>query len=143
MSARTQQADAVAGDVTKEGSSLQLDGGRWEELPDSYQAISNTKFAEVLRRECMAVIKMSYFEECLKKGEAFADRSNIPTSFIYSGEEAVANWERYGNMFLVILSYCWLDKKHPDPHLFTLRRLVPLLKKVHAYFREAKEDLPF
>ena len=105
MSARTQQADAVAGDVTQDGSSLQLDGGRWEELPDSYQAISNTKFAEVLRRQCMAVIKMSYFEECLEKGQAFADRSNIPVEFIYSGEEAVANWEKYGNMFLVILSY--------------------------------------
>ena len=35
--------------------------------------------------------------------------------------EAKANWEKYGNMFLVVLSYSWLSKKHPDPDLFHLR----------------------
>ena len=50
------------------------------------------------------MIKASYFRECLEKGQAFADRSKIPADFIYSGEEAVANWEKYGNMFLTILS---------------------------------------
>ena len=58
----------------------------------------------VIRLWCMAVIKASYFRECLEKGQAFADRSKIPADFIYSGEEAVANWEKYGNMFLTILS---------------------------------------
>jgi len=56
-----QEARLVQKDVSKEAGSPQVDGGRWEELPDSYQAISNTKFAEVLRRECMVVIKTSYF----------------------------------------------------------------------------------
>ena len=56
-----QEARVAKEDVPKEVSSPQLDGGRWEELPDSYQAISNTKFADVLKRECMVVIKTSYF----------------------------------------------------------------------------------
>ena len=43
-----QEARFAKEDVPKEVSSPQLDGGRWEELPDSYQAISNTKFAKVL-----------------------------------------------------------------------------------------------
>ena len=89
-----QEARLGEKDVSKEVSSPQVDGGRWEELPDSYQAISNTKFAEVLRRECMVVIKTSYFTQCLKEGQAFADRSNIPAEFKYSGEEAFANWEK-------------------------------------------------
>merc|ERR1719353_1092677 len=137
-----QEARLAQKDVLKKDSSPQVDGGRWEELPDSYQAISNTKFAEVLRRECMVVIKTSYFTQCLKEGQVFADRSNIPAYFKYSGEEAVANWEKYGNMFLVVLSYSWLSKKHPDPNLFHLRILVPLLNNVQAYFREAHPDLP-
>ena len=137
-----QEARLAKEDVPKEVSSPQLKGGRWEELPDSYQAISNTKFAEVLRRECMVVIKTSYFTQCLKEGQAFADRSNIPAEFKYSGEEAFANWEKYGNMFLVVLSYSWLSKKHPDPNLFHLRILVPLLDQVQAYFRKAHADLP-
>ena len=52
-----QEARLAQKDVLKKESSPQVDGGRWEELPDSYQVISNTKFAEVLRRECMVVIK--------------------------------------------------------------------------------------
>ena len=66
--------------------------------------------------------------ECLQKGQTFADRSNIPPNFIFSGEEVIANWTKYGNMFLVILSYSWLSKSHPDPELFHLQRLVPLLE---------------
>ena len=107
-----------------------------EDLPDSYQAIKGTKFAEVLRRGCMAVIKTTYFRECLEKGQPFADRSNIPADFVYSGEEVVANWEKYGNMFLVILSYTWLSEKHPDPDLFHLQRLV--YSETHGTLRYQK-----
>ena len=90
----------------------------------------------------MVVVKTSYFSQCLKEGQAFADRSNIPAEFKYSGEEAFANWEKYGNMFLVVLSYSWLSKKHPDPNLFHLRILVPLLEEVQALFRNAHAGLP-
>ena len=90
----------------------------------------------------MVVIKTSYFTQCLKKGQAFADRSNIPAEFKYSGAEAFANWKKYGNMFLVVLSYSWLSKKHPDPALFHLQRLVPLLEEVQGLFRKAHAGLP-
>ena len=43
----------------------------------------------------MAVIKASYFKECLEKGEPFRDRSNIPAEYIYSGEEVIENWKKY------------------------------------------------
>ena len=49
-----------------------------EKLPESFSDIEGTRFAEVLRRGHMAVIKASYFKECLEKGEPFQDRSNIP-----------------------------------------------------------------
>ena len=106
----------------------------WQELPDSYQDIEGTQFAEVLRGGCMAVIKASYFKQCLEKGEAFKDRSHIPPEFIYTGEEVVENWKRYGSMFLIILSYSWLSKKHPDPELYHLKRLVQVLELLYKVY---------
>ena len=100
-----------------------------EKLPESFSDIEGTRFAEVLRRGHMAVIKASYFKECLEKGEPFQDRSNIPAEYIYTGEEVLDYWKKYGNMFLMILSYSWLSKNHPDPDLYHLKRLVPLLEK--------------
>ena len=105
-----------------------------EKLPESFSDIEGTRFAEVLRRGHMAVIKASYFKECLEKGEPFQDRSNIPAEYIYTGEEVLENWKKYGNMFLMILSYSWLSKKHPDPDLYHLKRLVPLLDKMRVLY---------
>ena len=105
-----------------------------EKLPESFSDIEGTRFAEVLRRGHMAVIKASYFKECLEKGEPFQDRSNIPAEYIYTGEEVLENWKKYGNMFLMILSYSWLSKNHPDPDLYHLKRLVPLLEKMSVLY---------
>ena len=85
-----QEARFAKEDVPKEVSSLQLDGGRWEQLPDSYQAISNTKFAEVLRRECMVVIKTSYFKSVQHGGcseylrnSNYSSSTNSRESYVY------------------------------------------------------------
>jgi hypothetical protein len=79
-------------------------------------------------------VKASYLQKCLEKGEPFQDRSNIPPEFFYSGEEVVENWKKYGNMFLMIVSYSWLSKAHPDPELYHLKRLVPFLITVHMAY---------
>ena len=113
-----------------------------EKLPESFSDIEGTRFAEVLRRGHMAVIKASYFKECLEKGEPFQDRSNIPAEYIYTGEEVLENWKKYGNMFLMILSYSWLSKNHPDPDLYHLKRLVPLLEKMRVLYSCKKFRVP-
>ena len=114
-----------------------------EKLPESFSDIEGTRFAEVLRRGHMAVIKASYFKECLEKGEPFQDRSNIPAEYIYTGEEVLENWKKYGNMFLMILSYSWLSKKHPDPDLYHLKHLVPLLEKMGGFAQHGRLTAAF
>ena len=50
------------------------------------------------------------------------------------GAQVVENWKKYGSMFLMILSYCWLSQKHPDPELYHLKRLVPFLDELHGVY---------
>ena len=106
-------------DALKDVSDAQISGiitlVPLEKLPESFSDIEGTRFAEVLRRGHMAVIKASYFKECLEKGEPFQDRSNIPAEYIYTGEEVLENWKKYGNMFLMILSYSCLLYTSPSP----------------------------
>lgn len=89
----------------------------------------------------MAVVKAQYFNQCLERGEPFQDRKQIPKEFIFSGREVITNWKRYGHKFLVIFSYGWLSKQHPDPELYHLKRLVYVLDKLHEfYFRKSKRE---
>jgi len=101
-----------------------------------YQDTSGTYFSDLLKRECMAVVKASYFFKCLEEGIPFTDRQNIPADYIFRGEEVLDKWERYGAMFLAIISYCWLSKTHPDPECYHLRRLVRVLKEMHQCWQE-------
>ena len=109
---------------------------------DSYSKIEGTRFEDVLRRSSMVAIKSSYFRDCLDKGEPFKDRSNIPPESVFSGEEVVDYWKRFGNAFLVIVSYSWLSKRHPDPEMFHLARLVCVLECYHELMFNSRDFVP-
>ena len=98
--------------------------------------MDNTAFADLLKRGCLAVVKSGYFDKCLSDGVRFEDRANIPSEWFIHGDELMQSWQKHGATFLVIISYPWLSKAHPDPDLFHLRRLVHVLNKLKDYHRE-------
>jgi len=49
--------------------------------------------------------------------------------YFFEGEELMDLWQEYGYFFLVVVSYGWLAKHHPDPNMFHLKRLVRILKE--------------
>merc|ERR1712032_1474791 len=100
------------------------------------EATDCTVFADCLLNEKLAVVKQSYFTTCLEKGDSFADRANIPECNFFSGASVIANWQKFGARFLVIVSYSWLTEYHPDPEGFHLSELVYLLKEFSAYTRQ-------
>ena len=75
-----------------------------------YQDCEDTYFADLLERECLAVVKGSYFRDCMKDGKPFQDRANIPQEYFIPGKKVVALWKRYGARFLHIASYSWLSQ---------------------------------
>jgi len=101
-----------------------------------YQDMENTRFAEILQRGCIAVIKSSYFEECLSKNNPFDDRVNIPPEHFICGENLMGAWKKHGAQFLVIFSYAWLTAEHPDPDMFHLRRIVRILRELRACWKQ-------
>jgi len=108
-------------------------------LGKPYQDTMGTSFSDLLRRECLAVVKARYFEKQFQDGLPFQDRANIPPDCFFSGEEVIDYWMSYGAMFLVIISYGWLSKAHPDPSGFHLQRLVRVLKELKAFHRICAE----
>jgi len=99
-----------------------------------YQSTQDTKFVELLRCGSMAVVKASYFHDRWEQGFCFEDRANIPSEYFFDGDEAVALWDIYGPAFLVIFSYSWLSKDHPDPQRFQLKRIHIALEMHHVLF---------
>ena len=97
--------------------------------------MDNTAFADLLRRGCLAVVKSGYFEQCLSDGVRFEDRENIPNKWFIQGDELMQTWQKHGATFLVIISYPWLSKGHPDPDMFHLKRLVRVFKELLSYHR--------
>ena len=82
-----------------------------------------TRFSEILRKESMAVVKSSYFEKQFREQQPYQDRASIDPASFFSGEEVLKQWQEYGARFLMIVSYSWLSREHPDPELFHLKRL--------------------
>lgn len=112
-----------------------------EEGDGEYQKITGTRLEDLIRRECIAVVKSSYFEQCLKKKVPFADRASIPAEQIYPGPQALELWKKLGYQFLNIFSYGWLSVEHPDPKLFHLRRIVKILREIKVYHRMKEQGV--
>lgn len=96
---------------------------------NEYKVLEGGRFGQALENKTMAVIKGSYFLDCLQQQKPFAHRAQIEAeapSSIYEGEEAAQKWYRYQHGWLIVVSYCWLSKEHPDPKMFYL----PYLKNV-------------
>merc|ERR1719199_1844290 len=93
-----------------------------------YVDTAGTRFCNVLEREAMAVVKSSYFEKQFREQKPYQDRASIDPAFFFSGEEVLKNWQKYGARFLMIVSYSWLSREHPDPELFHLKRLCKMLE---------------
>lgn len=99
------------------------------EMP--YVELKGTAFASVLERGVMAVVRAEYFEQCLRENRPFGHRAQIPPEFIIEGRKAAEQWYTFKSLFLVIVSYTWLSKEHPDPHMYHLPRLVGVLRLMY------------
>jgi hypothetical protein len=95
-----------------------------------------TGFTKILKEGDIAVISSAYFEQCWQRGERFEDRGNIPAKFFIKGSDLMKRWKKHGFHFLVVISYGWLSKEHPDPDLFHLKRLVRIFKEIKARARD-------
>ena len=62
-------------------------------------------------------------------------RQEIPEKYFWSPSELLDLWEKWGRLFMVILSYCWLSADHPDPDMFQLKKLVRILKPLKQHWR--------
>merc|ERR1712070_227477 len=80
----------------------------------------------------IAVVKSSYFEKCLEKKRCIATRARIPKKYFFKGARLMELWEKHGYFFLVIISYGWLARNHPDAEKFHLKRLARILKEWKA-----------
>lgn len=94
-----------------------------------YNLIHGSKVAALLEEGTIAFIKSTYFEDCLISNRPIGKRQDIPMMFLWDGGEALKLWAKHGKCFLCIISACWLSKKHPDPNLFHLSRLVRVLNE--------------
>lgn len=98
-----------------------------QEVPSSLHATKDSRLADLLLRGCLGLVRSSYFEDCMHYKRPLGPRQSIPSIHMWNGEEAVKRWTTHGKCFLCVVSYSWLSKHHPDPHLFHLPRLVRVL----------------
>jgi len=106
--------------------------------PTSYVERMGTKFGELIRNGTFGIIKGRYFEDCIQNGEPFQCRQKIPPEYIWEPQEALENWELFGPLFLVVISYAWLAASHPDPDSWHLRRLAKVTKLYRRHVSDEK-----
>jgi len=92
--------------------------------------------AVAMEKGDIGLVRGSYFEECSRQGAPFSMRQGVPEEYFWRGSEAVDLWEQHGKCFLVILSYGWLAKHHPDPECFHLKRFARLLREFKRHVSE-------
>lgn len=105
-----------------------------------YRDIDGSSLLGLLERECLGVVRDGYFAKCLADGTPLQDRANIPAEWFVAGADAKRRWQKYGAAFLVIISYSWLAKHHPDPECFHLKRLVRTLAEIKVFLQQ--ETIP-
>jgi len=110
------------------GNDPNIPGKLWPSL--ATRSFRTDAIATSISCGTIALIRGSYFEHCFAHKKPFAMRQDIPEQFIWDGPEAVALWDQFGALFLIIISYGWLSKAHPDPDMFHLRQLVSILTKL-------------
>lgn len=94
---------------------------------------AGSPLAAVIESGDIGLVRGAYFEECWEQGRPFEFRQNIPAHYFWPGPEAVDLWEKHGKCFLVILSYGWLSKSHPDPERFHIRRLARVIQELKRH----------
>lgn len=95
----------------------------------SFTITKGCRLAQLIESGCIALVRSSYFEDCILHHRPFAMRQLIPNSFIWRGDEAMDLWWKNGKCFLVIVSYPWLSRDHPDPDQFHLKKLVRIIEE--------------
>ena len=100
-----------------------------------YKDTKDTLFADLMQRGCLGVVKGSYFAKCFADDAPFMDRENIAPECFVQQDELIDMWQKHGAKFLVIVSYPWLTKSHPDPNKFHLKRLARVLQELKAYHK--------
>mmetsp|Transcript_64481 Transcript_64481/g.185359 ORF Transcript_64481/g.185359 Transcript_64481/m.185359 type:complete len:544 (+) Transcript_64481:152-1783(+) len=100
--------------------------------PTARSSLSITKgcrLAQLIESGCIGLVRSSYFEDCMLHNRPVTMRQLIPNSFMWRGDEAVNLWWKHGKCFLMVVSYSWLSRDHPDPNQLHLRKLVRILEE--------------
>lgn len=100
--------------------------------PTARSSLTITKgcrLAQLIESGCIGLVRSSYFEDCLLHNRQLSMRQLIPNSFMWRGDEAVNLWWKHGKCFLMVVSYSWLSKDHPDPNQVHLVKLVRILEE--------------
>lgn len=100
--------------------------------PTARSSLTVTKgcrLAQLIESGCIGLVRSAYFEDCMLHNRPFSMRQLIPNSFVWRGDEAVDLWWKHGKCFLLVVSYPWLSRDHPDPDQVHLRKLVRILEE--------------
>ena len=95
--------------------------------------LATVEIVDLITRDCIALVRGEYMEDCSERGEPYSMRQLIPERWLWSPEEAITLWKKRGRQFLWIFSYCWLSKDHPDPDRFHLQRMVKIIPILRQY----------
>mmetsp|Transcript_90124 Transcript_90124/g.197397 ORF Transcript_90124/g.197397 Transcript_90124/m.197397 type:complete len:556 (+) Transcript_90124:200-1867(+) len=116
--------------ATAAGSAAKLGAKVYK--PTARSSLTITKgcrLAQLIESGCIGLVRSSYFEDCELHDRPFSMRQLIPNSFMWRGPEAVNLWWKHGKCFLMVVSYTWLSRDHPDPNQTHLRKLVRILEE--------------
>jgi len=102
------------------------------EAANEYDVQQGGRLARAIESGTLAVVRASYFEDCLKRQEKFGHRVQLPAEAVFEPADAAEQWYKHCFKFLLVVSYSWLTAEHPDPNLFHLPLLVSVLRAMKA-----------
>lgn len=111
-----------------------------------YKDMSGTRLAEAMDKETIAVVRASYFDDCVSKKMRFEDRAQIEKKCFMKGTAAREMWKKHGAKRMVTFCYTWQPTRaepyHPDPDLFHLQRMIKILGELKQcpWFQCEKEE---
>jgi len=129
--------------MTREGDLVESDGSiKYKAVRPESPSSENegemqwtNRIKELIHNDCIALVRGAYFEDCFQRSEPISKRQDIPQEYFWQSGDALEQWERHHSFFLIIVSYSWLSKRHPDPELYHLQRFVPIVRQLQQRLR--------
>uniref|UniRef100_A0A7S4SP98 Uncharacterized protein n=2 Tax=Alexandrium monilatum TaxID=311494 RepID=A0A7S4SP98_9DINO len=126
---------------------LDADGGgaespRAEEASgqlERFTTLEGGQLYEALQRGSIRLARGDYFQRALEAKRPLQRRQELRDEDLWPPEEAARMWRDYKNLFLLVVSYGWLARGHPDPEMWHLRRLARIVREWKAYLRAVSE----